>query len=92
MSVPNPKKQKTTATSLPIHTQRNLVEWREKADASNLERGLLSLPVELTTEILDYFPTIGSYTSVNSDDGYPVLPEIFLVRIQMYYVHYLKSV
>jgi hypothetical protein len=81
--MPNPKKQKTTSTSLPIHTQRNLVEWGKKADASNLERGLLSLPVELTTEILDYVPTIGPYTSVNSDNGYPALPEIFLVRIDV---------
>jgi hypothetical protein len=81
--MPNPKKQKTTSTSLPIHTQRNLVEWGEKADASNLERGLLSLPVELRTEILDYFPTIGPYTSANSDTGRPVLSKIFLVGIDV---------
>ena len=81
--MPNPKKQKTTPTSVPIHTQRNLVEWGEKADASNLERGLLSFPVELTTEILDYFPAIGPYTSVNSNNGYPILPEIFHVRIDV---------
>jgi hypothetical protein len=83
---PNPKKQKTTSesvTSLPVQTQKNLVEWGEKADASNLERGLLPLPVELTTEILDYFPTIGPYTAVYNAIGGPVLPEFFLVRIDV---------
>ena len=51
------------------------------ADASNLERGLLTLPVELTTEILDYFPAIGPYTEVHNSD--PVLLEIYLVRIDI---------
>jgi hypothetical protein len=65
------------------HTQKSLVEWGEKADASNLKRGLLPLPVELTTEILDYFPTIGPYTAVYNDIGDPVLSHIFLVRIDI---------
>jgi hypothetical protein len=85
--LPNPKKQKTTSksvASLPVHTQKNLVECGEKADASNRERGLLPLPVELTTKILDYFPTIGPYTTVTNGIGDPaVLPEIFLVRIDI---------
>ena len=68
-------------TPPPIHTQKNLDEWGEQADASNLERGLLSLPVELRTEILDYFPAIGPYTAVNV--YYHLLPEIYLVRIDM---------
>ena len=55
-----------------------LVEWGEKADASNSERGSLLFPVELTTEVLDYFPAIGPYTTAHLE---PVLPEIFLVRI-----------
>ena len=48
------------------------------ADASNSERGLLLFPVELTTEVLDYFPAIEPYTTAHLE---PVLPEIFLVRI-----------
>jgi hypothetical protein len=81
----NPKKRKTTSKSVasPVHTQKNLDEWGEKADASNLERALLPLPVELTTKILDYFPTIGPYTTVTNGIGDPVLPEIFLVRIDI---------
>ena len=43
-----------------------------------MERGLLSLPVELTTEILDYFPAIGPHTEFYFYDH--VLPEFFLVR------------
>ena len=81
---PNAKKRKTTSKSvtlLPVYTQKNLVEWGEKADASNLERGLLSLPVELSTEILDYFPAIKSYTAFNHYEH--LLPEIYLVRIDM---------
>ena len=80
-----PKKPKTTSesvTSLPIHTQKNLVEWGENVVASNLEKGLLSLPVELVTEILDYFPTIGPYTAVNHG-SVPLLPGIFLVRVDI---------
>jgi len=69
--------------TLPVQTQKNLVEWGEKANASNLERGLLPLPVELTTEILDYFPTIGPYTAVYNDPAKTVLPENFLVRIDI---------
>ena len=82
--LPNPKKRKTTTksvSSLPVHTQKNLVEWGENVDASNLERGLLSLPVELTTEVLDYFPVIGPYNAVSYIDY--LLPEIYLVRIDM---------
>jgi hypothetical protein len=84
--LPNRKKRKTTSkgvSSLPVHTQKNLVEWGEKADsdASNLERGLLSLPVELSTEILDYFPVIGPYTTLYSYEY--VLPEIYHLRIDM---------
>ena len=82
--LPNPKKRKTTSkgvSSLPVYPQKNLAEWGEKADASNLERGLLSLPVEVSTEILDYFPSIGPYTTVNN--VYNLLPEIYLVRIDM---------
>ena len=79
--MPSNKKRKTTFTSLPVDTQKDLVEWGEKADASNLERGLLSLPVELWTEILDYFPSIGPYTSVYMD--YHSLPEFFLVRLDV---------
>ena len=67
-------------SSLPVDTQKSLVEWGEKADASNLERDLLSLPVELTTEILDYFPTIGPYTASYNYRISPILPAIFLVR------------
>jgi hypothetical protein len=37
---------------------KDLVECGEKADASTLGRGLLSLPVDLLTEIFDYFPAI----------------------------------
>ena len=62
---------------------KSLVEWGEKADASNSERGLLSLPVELTTEILDYFPTIGPYTASCSYNASTVLLAIFLVRIRI---------
>jgi hypothetical protein len=69
-------------TLLP-HAQKNLVEWSEKAYASNLERGLLSLPVELTTEILDYFPTMGPYTEVYSYYDDPILPEFYLVRVDI---------
>ena len=85
------KKRKITpirGTSLPVHAQKNLVEWGEKADASNLERGLLTLPVELTTEILDYFPIIVPYTAAHFHDlGHhfndPVLPEVYIVRIDI---------
>jgi hypothetical protein len=69
--------------SLPVHTQKDLIKWGEKADASNLERGLMSLPVELTTEILDYFPTIGPYTAVYSYNDNPILPEFYLVRVDI---------
>jgi hypothetical protein len=75
------------ATSLPVRVpaQKELVEWCEKADASNLERGLLSLPVELTTEILDYFPTIGPYNEVFffMFNSIPILPELYRVRIDV---------
>ena len=80
---PNPKKRKTMSkgeSSLPVDPQKNLIEWGEKADASNLERGLLSLPVELSTKILEYFPDIGPYNTVNQTN---LLPEIYLVRIDM---------
>jgi hypothetical protein len=81
----NPEKRKTTSkevSSLPVlHTQKNLVEWGEKADASNLERGLLSLPVELSTEILHYFPVIGPYKTIYFNDN--LLPEIYLLRIDI---------
>jgi hypothetical protein len=79
---PYQKRRKTTSksvSSLP-HTQKDLVEWGEKADASNLERGLLSLPVELSTEILDYFPVIGPYNAVNESR---LLPQIYALRIDM---------
>ena len=47
-------------------------------------RGLLALPVELTTEILDHFPTIGPYTPVIYDWHHErVLSEIYLVRINI---------
>ena len=82
------KKRKVTskrATSLQVDAQKNLVKRGEKADASNLERGLLSLPVELSTEILDYFPTIEPYTGVHYYEYNlcPVLPEFYLVRIDI---------
>ena len=81
--LPKAKKRKTTSKkeTSPVHTQKELVEWGEKADASNLERGLLSLPVELSTEILDYFPAIRPYTEVY--DFHHLLPEIYLVRIDI---------
>ena len=80
----NPKKRKTTAKSaLPQRTKKKIVESGEKANALNLERGLLSLPVELSTEILDYFPAIGPYTVVQPQSDDPILSEIFLVRIDM---------
>ena len=66
-----------------ITSSNTVVEWGENADTSNWERGLLSLPVELTTEILDYFPTIGLYTAAyfREYNLNPVLPEVFLVRL-----------
>jgi hypothetical protein len=87
MLVPNPILEETenygdiTSNTHPKKLSR--MAKKRKADASNLERGLLSLPVELATEILDYFPTIGPHTSVNSDNGYPVLHRIFHVRIDV---------
>ena len=69
-----PRKQKTT----PLHAQKDLVERGEKAEASNLERGLLSEPfeaAELLTDILVYFPSLGSYnlfyssSSGKNEDG-----------------------
>ena len=83
----NEKLRPKRVTSLPVHTQKNLFEWGEleKADASNLERNLLSLPVELMTEILNYFPAIGPsaiyyrrYYHI-----YAALPEIYLARMDM---------
>jgi hypothetical protein len=61
-----------SVASLPVHTQ---VEW----DASNSL--LLSLPVELTSEILDYFPKIGPHTTVHALN--PIVPKSYLVRIDV---------
>ena len=82
--LPSRNRRKTTSkaeSSLPVQNQKNLVEWGEKADASNLERGLLSLPVEISKEILDYFPVIGPYNTVTIEDH--LLPKIYLMRIDM---------
>jgi len=83
--LPKPKRVSTTKKvgPLPVNTQKNLVQWGHKEDASNLERGLLSLPLELTTEILDYFPAIGPYTTIRNGTTDPVLPEFYLVRIDV---------
>ena len=84
---PKSKKRKTTSTretsflEAPVHTQKNLDEWGEKADASNMERGLVSLPVELSTKILDYFPAIRPYTAVSNH--HHLLSDIYLVRIDI---------
>ena len=70
----------------PVHTQEeDLVEWSKMETTSNSERGLISLPVELTTEILDYFPDIGPYTAVRLTpyDGLPGLVELYLVRVDI---------
>ena len=45
-----------------------------------IELGKRVALVELTTEVLDYFPAIGPYTTAHLE---PVLPEIFLVRIDV---------
>ena len=79
-----PRKQKTT----PLHAQKDLVERGEKAEASNLERGLLSEPfeaAELLTDILVYFPSLGSYNLFYSSYCHwrNFRPENFLVRINM---------
>ena len=68
----------------PVHTQEDLVEWSKMETTSNSERGLISLTVELTTEILDYFPDIGPYTAVRlySLDN-PILLELDLVCIDI---------
>ena len=55
-------------------------EWDDKEGASNLDKGLLSMPVELRTEFLDYYPTIGLYTH---RDHNTVLHEFYLVRTQV---------
>ena len=45
-----------------------------------IELGKRVALVELTTEVLDYFPAIGPYTTADLE---PVLPEIFLVHIDV---------
>ena len=74
---PNQKKQNNTS-------KKDLVEWGEKAETSNLERGLLSLLFELLTDILDYFPSLlGSYNLFYFCHRRSFRPEIFLVLINM---------
>jgi hypothetical protein len=66
-----------------VYAQRKL---GEKGRCIELERGLLSLAAELTTEILDYFPTvtIGPYAAVYFYEyDLSSLPEFYLARIDM---------
>ena len=62
-----------------LHAQKNL---GEKADASNLKWDLLSLLVELMTDILDYFFTIGITLQLSTISV--LLPEFYLARYVRY--------
>ena len=44
-------------------------------------KGLLSFPVELSTEILDYFPAMGPFTEPHFH--HQILPDIYLARIDI---------
>lgn len=47
-------------------------------DPSNSQKAILSLPVELRDEILDYYPKITFFTETPHND--PVLPEKYKIR------------
>ncbi|PPQ79433.1 hypothetical protein CVT25_002704 [Psilocybe cyanescens] len=76
---PKNKKPKVEAT-VPKPAAFTLDLAREGAleIASNSEKGILAMPVELRTEILDNFLKITLFTETTHDD--PVLPEKYLAR------------
>lgn len=70
LAEPSSKKQKSSRPPLEVlGTAEN---------PANAGKAFLSIPMELTTEILSHFPAIDAYTRIRSDD--PVLPTVYLQR------------
>jgi len=68
---PSSKKQKSSHPPLEV--------WGTAENPANAGKAFLSIPMELTTEILSHFPEIDAHTRIRS--GYdPVLPIVYLQR------------
>ncbi|KAH6917082.1 hypothetical protein BKA70DRAFT_1417857 [Coprinopsis sp. MPI-PUGE-AT-0042] len=84
--MPKTKKQKTGAPSEPPGLPSAgipvlpLSAWGTRENSANAQLGFCKLPLELTTEILSYFPSVGPLTSVGTGSGAPILPARYLER------------
>ena len=76
------KKRKTTV-SVPFEPIKGAPSTSNRAGATgNSGKGLLFCPVELQTEILDYFPAVETVTTFNGG-GDPILSSTFLERTDL---------
>jgi hypothetical protein len=57
-----------------------LSAWGTREQSANAQLAFCKLPLELTTEILSYFPSIGPLTSVGNSSGQPILGAKYLER------------
>ena len=54
--------------------------WGTAENPANAGKAFLSIPMELTTEILSHFPAIDAYTGIWYGQDEPVLPTVYLQR------------
>ena len=54
--------------------------WGTAENLANAGKAFLSIPMELTTEILSHFPAIDAYTGIWYGQDEPVLPTVYLQR------------
>jgi len=66
------KKQKSSHPPLDV--------WGTAENPANAGKAFLSIPMELTTEILSHFLAIDAHTGIRSSQGNPVLPIEYLER------------
>jgi hypothetical protein len=72
LAKPSSKKQRSSLPSLEV--------WGTAENPANAGKAFLSIPMELTTEILSHFPAIDAHTGIRSRQEDPVLPTVYLQR------------
>ncbi|EDR15901.1 uncharacterized protein LACBIDRAFT_301341 [Laccaria bicolor S238N-H82] len=72
LAEPSSKKQKSSLPPLEV--------WGIAENPANAGKAFLSIPMELTTEILRHFPEIDAHTGIIHGEGEPVLPIEYLQR------------
>lgn len=76
-------KKRKTAVAAPFKPIQGAPPTSNRAGANgNSGKGLLSCPIELQTEILDYFPAVTSTTRFRAGRD-PILPPTFLERTDL---------